>query len=162
MVHRHQTGPHSWHNALYAAILAEQAARGSSRLRVASGAAWSGPKRLHEHPAAEALLTLFRDRLAEVSGTLAWNLTLWANVTHKGGSCSPHDHADGSNVWSGCYYLTEGAAIHFPALDLTVDPSPGLMLLWPSCEPHCVSPQVSSAPRISIAMNASPSSPRTL
>jgi hypothetical protein len=156
MVARFQHGPLPWHDALYRAILAEQAANGGSRLRMASGPSWSGPKRLHKNPAAEGLLTLFRDRLAEVSGSLAWDLTLWANVTHQGGSCGLHDHEDGSNVWSGVYFLTAGAPIHFPREGLTVQPEPGLMLLFPSCEPHSVSTQVSAAPRISIAVNASP------
>ena len=154
MIHRFHHGPQPWHDALYAAIRAEQAARPGWKLGVSRGASWSGPKRFHEHPAAEGLLALLRIALRDVAGPGTPDLVLWPNVTHRGGSCGVHDHANGSNVWSGCYYLTEGAPIVFPARGLTIEPEPGLLLLFAAAEPHRVSRQISAAPRVSVAMNA--------
>lgn len=154
MVNQFQHGPLTWHDDLYKAILAEQASSPRSALGVSSGPTWSGRKGLQSHAAAQPLLALFRERLFEVSGSNARDLALWANVTLEGGACGEHDHEDGRNAWSGVYYLTGGAPIVFPACGLTIEPEPGLLLLFAATERHYVSPQVSAAPRVSVAMNA--------
>jgi hypothetical protein len=154
MIHQFRYGVLPWHDSLYAAILAEQRESPRSSLAMANEAAWSGRKRLQTHPATADLLALYRARLLEVSGSDDYDLSVWANVMVPGGVVGEHDHADASNRWSGCYYLTAGAAIVFPAANLSIQPEPGLLLLFPSSERHSVRPQVAAAPRVSVAVNA--------
>lgn len=103
-------------------------------------------------------------------------VTAWANVNRKGDYNRHHTHAN--NHWSGVYYVqlepppaerpAEGA-IEFldprPAVGVyealgaasvsswTIQPEPGLMLLFPSWIRHGVLPYAGERPRISVAFN---------
>lgn len=104
----------------------------------------------------------------------------WINVNEQGGYNTPHDHPGW--VWSGCYYVRVPAispgdgsersgAIEF--LDMrtnvrvltvedatcfmskfTLQPSDGMLVLFPSYLRHWVYPNEQSAERVSIAFNA--------
>lgn len=152
MIYRWQDEPpHAWNADLLAEIVSRRNLNEQSKLGVSTGPAFSGPKNLY----APDLEALFRFRLYVVSDSEDWALAAWANITEPGGAVGEHNHANPGNVWSGCYYLTGGAPIVFPALTETIHPSPGLMLVWPAEELHLVRPQAGGV-RVSVAMNARP------
>lgn len=104
----------------------------------------------------------------------------WINVNEQGGYNTPHDHPGW--VWSGCYYVKipdaasgngpeRSGAIEF--LDMrtnvrvltvedatcfmskfTLQPSDGMLVLFPSYLRHWVYPNEQSVARVSIAFNA--------
>lgn len=100
----------------------------------------------------------------------------WANVLREGGYNGVHDHPN--SVWSGTYYVASGeprethpnngmlelldprngvTMVHISDTVLgaryTVDPKPGLMVLFPSWLRHFVHPFFGSGERISVAFN---------
>ncbi|MEM6973578.1 MAG: TIGR02466 family protein [Pseudomonadota bacterium] len=101
----------------------------------------------------------------------------WANVSRRGNYNGVHDHPGAH--WSGVYYVTAGTpdpgtsakngrlelldprpAINMLPLQGSVfeqryliDPSPGLMIVFPGWLKHFVHPYTGDAPRISIAFN---------
>jgi hypothetical protein len=155
MIHQFRYGLLPWNAELYAAILEERRRTPHSALSMASGQTWSSRKRIQSHPALSDLLSLFRARLLEISGSDAWELSAWANISSDGGAIAEHDHSP--NEWSGVYYLTRGAPIIFAAALLTIHPETGLLVIFPGSEPHSVAAQVGAAPRVSIAINATAS-----
>lgn len=113
-------------------------------------------------------------------GTRAFNcrlsVTAWANVNTHGSYNRHHTHAN--NHWSAVYYVDLGepdpairpnGAIEFidprPAIDVyalpgvagvstwTIEPTPGMMLMFPSWLRHGVLPFYGTGERISIAFN---------
>jgi uncharacterized protein (TIGR02466 family) len=111
------------------------------------------------------------------SPTFSWKLTAWANVSRNGDFNSAHVHP--GSTWSGTYYVDtgdptdpqRGTLLHLldpimaarttflsvgessvPA-NFVINPTPGLMILFPSYLPHEVYPHKGDAPRISIAFN---------
>jgi uncharacterized protein (TIGR02466 family) len=101
------------------------------------------------------------------------NVDAWAIVNEAGHSNQPHIHA--GCAWSGVYYVAVepgmGGEIYFQdprteavmcphpynllgtAALVTIAPSPGLMLVFPSFVYHGVHPYRGTQPRISIAFN---------
>ena len=101
------------------------------------------------------------------------NVDAWAIVNETGHSNQPHIHP--GCAWSGVYYVAieegQGGEIYFqdPRTEavmcphpynllrtsnlVTVAPSPGLLLVFPSFVYHGVHPYRGSRPRISIAFN---------
>src|SRR5215472_9158733 len=90
---------------------------------------------------------------------LNWLLSTWANVNRTGDFNQMHTHPGAT--WSGVYYVDDGESkadtertairlsdpnpartnIFFPELsasDVTFNPQPGLMILFPSDVPHAV------------------------
>ncbi len=103
-----------------------------------------------------------------------WSFVAWANVSNTGHYNLTHTHAGAT--WSGVYYVDTGdtpgqrdsAALRFddPAPGSAasflptvarfcpeVQPTAGLMVMFPSYLPHFVHPHRGSGPRISIAFN---------
>jgi uncharacterized protein (TIGR02466 family) len=129
-------------------------------------------KTLSEHifTAIEALSAGIDQRLPTSVETYAH---AWAVVYQPGGSHSIHAHHD--SAWSGVYYVQadpdhqSGGAIDLfdprtamrarhaetEATSLRVQPTPGLLLAFPSWLLHRVTPVTGSAQRICIAFNVS-------
>lgn len=113
---------------------------------------------------------------------IKWTLTLWANVNRRGHFNSLHHHnSSGRSFVSGIYYVTadhqskgEGnVTFHNPSAnghiaqltrgpdclrkwypsDITIQPTSGLVLLFPSWLEHWVTPHTSEDPRVSVAFN---------
>ena len=111
-----------------------------------------------------------------------WTLQGWANVNRTGDYHDPHNHphaylsgtyyvrvpagratpANRNDVRPGCisFYDPRGVA-NMTAIrrdpqvepELTVQPQPGLLLMWPAFLLHYVHPNLSEQPRISISFN---------
>ena len=110
-----------------------------------------------------------------------WEIEGWANVNTRGALNKSHHHAGGRtnrNLWSGIYYVDDGGrptdAAHAGVTkfedrsgvpkeilrcadpferELTVVPTPGLMVLFPATLRHYVSAHATEAARITIAFN---------
>ena len=110
-----------------------------------------------------------------------WQIEGWANVNTRGALNKSHHHAGGRtnrNLWSGIYYVDDGGrptdAAHAGVTkfedrsgvpkeilrcadpferELTVVPTPGLMVLFPATLRHYVSAHATEAARITIAFN---------
>jgi uncharacterized protein (TIGR02466 family) len=105
-----------------------------------------------------------------------FNLVAWANINRRGSYNVSHNHP--GNHWSGVYYISTGqldegwplngliefqdprpgaAAAPIPGFDFghrqTMEPRPGLMLVFPSWHVHMVHPFFGDGERISIAFN---------
>lgn len=141
--------------------------------------AWDSPGIRDLRQRAEALsMTLIRALTFRPDGPRMVGLRFeaWANVTRSGGYNAVHDHAN--SVWSGVYYVAAGepdpaienngrlelidprsgaGMIHIgPTLmqgRYLIDPSPGLMVMFPSWIKHTVHPFRGAGERISIAFN---------
>ena len=110
-----------------------------------------------------------------------WQIEGWANVNTRGALNRSHHHAGGRanrNLWSGIYYVDDGGltpdaenlgvtkfedrsgvpkeilrcADPFER-ELTIVPTPGLMVFFPATLHHYVCPHPSEAARITIALN---------
>ncbi|SLN56201.1 2OG-Fe(II) oxygenase family protein [Oceanibacterium hippocampi] len=109
--------------------------------------------------------------------TPEYNVVAWANINRDGNYNVVHNHAN--QHWSGVYYVSVGKPdpdrplngifeFHDPrpaagmtitpgfefGNKLTIQPKPGLMLLFPSWMMHFVHPFFGKGERISIAFNA--------
>lgn len=105
-----------------------------------------------------------------------WEIQAWANVNRHGHFNRQHHHVRNFNLWSGVYYVdigeeevespSAGARIIFADRHrveaagreelhdrYTVQPEPGLMLLFPSSLGHEVEPYRGHGSRITIAFN---------
>jgi hypothetical protein len=94
----------------------------------------------------------------------------WAHITNNGGYHLPHSH--GQSTWSGIIYIDgdndAGGKTHWyppihlerkPGLDFLesdyhYQPTPGMMVMFPSALVHYVEPYTGTTPRITIAFNA--------
>jgi len=113
---------------------------------------------------------------AQVQIRADFNLVAWANINRRGSYNVSHNHP--GNHWSGVYYVSTGqpdagrplngiiefqdprpagAAAPIPGFDFghrqTIEPKPGLMLVFPSWHVHMVHPFFGDGERISIAFN---------
>lgn len=121
-------------------------------------------------------------RRAGIDYDVEWSLQGWANVNRLGDYHDPHNHPyaylsgtyyvrvpqsraplrNRTDVRPGCitFYDPRGAA-NMTAIkgdpqiepELTVHPSPGMILMWPAFLMHFVHPNLSEEPRISISFN---------
>jgi len=111
-----------------------------------------------------------------------WRLHAWANVNEKGAYNESHDHYSWSNLplWSGIYYVDPGRSSDGGTVggetvfeleapieiarpkqrngsslvhEITIEPQPGLMVLFPSTLRHRVEPYRGDSRRITIAWN---------
>src|SRR5205823_5356735 len=110
-----------------------------------------------------------------------WQIEGWANVNTRGALNKSHHHAGGRtnrNLWSGIYYVDDGGLaadvrdagvtkfedrsgvpkeiLRCPnpfERELTVVPTPGLMVCFPATLRHYVCPHPTGAARITIAFN---------
>jgi len=106
-----------------------------------------------------------------------WTFHAWANVSGRGAKNASHVHShEKMTIWSGIYYVDSGhpgdnaggltrfedrsgvpkELIRNPdpfARDFSVQPQPGLMVLFPSTLWHRVEPFFGSGQRITIAFN---------
>jgi uncharacterized protein (TIGR02466 family) len=108
-----------------------------------------------------------------------WAFHAWANVSSRGAKNASHVHShEKMTIWSGIYYVDSGTdpadndaggltrfedrsgvpreiiRNHDPfARDFSVQPQPGLMVLFPSTLWHRVEPFLGSGRRITIAFN---------
>jgi len=110
-----------------------------------------------------------------------WQIEGWANVNTRGALNKSHHHAGGRtnrNLWSGVYYVDDGGLaadvrdagvtkfedrsgvpkeiLRCPnpfERELTVVPTPGLMVCFPATLRHYVCPHPTGAARITIAFN---------
>jgi uncharacterized protein (TIGR02466 family) len=107
------------------------------------------------------------------------NVDCWANISRNGNYNALHDHPN--SVWSGVYYVSsgtpepqdetngkleffdprQGASMMGHPLGntsgrFTVDPLPGLMVMFPSWLKHMVHPFFGTGERISISFNITP------
>lgn len=111
-----------------------------------------------------------------------WRLHAWANVNEKGAYNESHDHYSWSNLplWSGIYYVDPGQSSDGGPIggetvfelkdpigiaqpkerdgdsliyEMTIEPEPGLMVLFPSTLRHRVEPYLGDSRRITIAWN---------
>ncbi|MGA8258716.1 MAG: 2OG-Fe(II) oxygenase family protein [Arenicellales bacterium] len=128
-------------------------------------------------------------RRAGIDYNVEWSLQGWANVNRLGDYHDPHNHPyaylsgtyyvrvpqsraplrNRADVRPGCitFYDPRGAA-NMTAIkgdpqiepELTVQPGPGTILMWPSFLMHFVHPNLSEEPRISISFNVVIKEPR--
>lgn len=109
-----------------------------------------------------------------------WAVQAWANVSHRGHRNRSHDHShEPGTLWSGIYYVDAGQPIRevqtgmtvfedWSGLpkeiidnpnpfqrELTIQPVPGLMLMFPGRLRHRVKFYLGHTPRITIAFNLS-------
>jgi uncharacterized protein (TIGR02466 family) len=104
-----------------------------------------------------------------------WKIQAWANINRHGHYNKFHTHIRNLNLWSGVYYVNTGlketdtvqpAGIIFAdqhrvepmnreefRLRYSIEPQPGLMLLFPSSLGHRVAPHLGTGDRITIAFN---------
>jgi uncharacterized protein (TIGR02466 family) len=109
-----------------------------------------------------------------------WRSEVWANVNRPGGFNRSHSHTRDNNLWSGIYYVEPGVGpdgraesagghTHFedhtgvpivlgpdgqPVLrDFSIQPRPGLMVLFPGHLRHHVDPYLGQDVRITVAFN---------
>jgi uncharacterized protein (TIGR02466 family) len=107
-----------------------------------------------------------------------WSLHAWANVSGRGDRNAIHVHHNRpGNLWSGIYYVDDGSdgstdvgartvfsdvsgapreILRQPdpfAGEFTIDPRPGLMVLFPASLPHRVEPYTGDGSRITISWN---------
>ena len=105
-----------------------------------------------------------------------FNLVAWANINRRGSYNVSHNHP--GNHWSGAYYVSmgkpdpgwpmngliefqdprpAGAAAPIPGFEFghrqTIEPTAGMMLVFPSWHVHMVHPFYGDGERISIAFN---------
>ena len=117
-----------------------------------------------------------------VDATVTWHSHGWVNVNRLGDYHDPHNHphaylsgtyyvqvptdratsGNRADVRPGCITLYDaGGAVNMTAIrgdanvepEYTVEPSPGLMLLWPAFLMHFVHPNLSASPRLSVSFN---------
>lgn len=115
-------------------------------------------------PDLRALMQLLVEHMREASRLLAHPpsgllLTAWAMVMRNGDFAVEHDHAEAT--WSSAYYLDPGDAdlsshpesgrLVFD--DGSIDPTPGLLVLFPGTTRHRVEPYRGQRPRVVIAAN---------
>ena len=101
---------------------------------------------------------------------------MWANVNYKGGFNRPHIHPN--SLWSGVYYVktpencghlkledtrtmslmsrpktTGGEEPKHTWREVNFEPKAGRLIMFPSYVNHCVDPNESDEPRISVSFN---------
>ncbi len=115
------------------------------------------------------------------SGRQNWFIQAWANVNEAGAVNLPHGHTGTSGCfWSAVYYVRclpdaggeivlydpRGAVVSMHARHLrfrnagherevSIQPRPGMLVMFPSWLFHAVNPYRGAEPRISVAMNLS-------
>jgi uncharacterized protein (TIGR02466 family) len=107
-----------------------------------------------------------------------WKITAWANVNSQGSYNKPHSHDGFGNIWSGFYYVDTGKTPEKQDVggctkfqdrsgapkeilqnpdpyerEVTVNPTGGLMLMFPGRLFHYVEPYHGDQVRITIAFN---------
>lgn len=125
-----------------------------------------------------------------VDPAVTWHSHGWVNVNRLGDYHDPHNHphaylsgtyyvqvprdraTDGNraDLRPGCITLYDArGAVNMTAIsgdanvepEYTIEPTPGLILLWPAFLMHFVHPNLSSRPRLSVSFNVLLDRPRT-
>jgi len=112
---------------------------------------WSSPKGSYSRCVA---VSFIQDFLFGKSAHQLWDFDVWFNVVPEGGLMTAHDHNQA--VYSAIIHFTKGSSLVFPRIGVEIDPVPGQIVLFDSTEQHLVCTHHSAAPRISMAMNATP------
>lgn len=133
---------------------------------VSNRGGWHSIPDLAQRPDADlrALMQLLAEHMHEASRLLhhppsRLALVAWAMVMHDGDYAVAHDHAEAT--WSSAYYLDPGDAdlsTHPDSGRLVfddgfIDPTPGLLVLFPGTTRHRVAPYRGQRPRVVIAAN---------
>lgn len=129
------------------------------------------------------LSTQISEESQSCGGVPGWSVCAWANVNRRGNFNVVHHHnGSGRAFWAGVYYVevgrytsSQGGALVLRSTsadaqianltrapeslrkrfkhEVTIQPVPGLLLIFPSWLEHWVTPHSSEEPRVSVAFN---------
>ncbi len=121
---------------------------------------------MQEDDAFQAIATLVTDEVTDISKEyfnrpdIKWKIkSCWGAVYAKGDSALLHDHYPAT--WSAVYYVATppmSSVLNFPSAGFSIEPSEGLLLIFPSNVKHEVPASNIEKKRIVVSMNFYPES----